>query len=144
VFEKAKCVKCHRYGNWGEGIGPDLTNVSQRFHLKEILESVLFPSQVISDQYASKTVVTVDGRVYTGIVGSAGEDAIAVLQSDAEKQVIPKEKVEEIGPHKQSSMPDGLFNELTLEEIADLFAYMREPPSGQIPTASASRLRTTP
>ena len=29
VFEKAQCVKCHRYGTRGEGIGPDLSNVSQ-------------------------------------------------------------------------------------------------------------------
>ena len=144
VFEKAKCIQCHRYGNLGEGIGPDLTSVSQRFHIKEILESVLFPSHVISDQYASKTVATVDGRIYTGMVGSAGEDAIVVLQSDGEKQIIANDDVEEIGPHKKSSMPEGLFNDLTLEEIADLFAYLRKPPSGRIPTASALRLRSTP
>ncbi len=135
VFRKAKCIDCHRYGTEGEGIGPDLTTVSRRFHRKQLLESVLFPSQVISDQYASKTVVTVDGKTYTGIVGSAGENAIVVLQSNGKKQVIDKEQIDEIVPSKKSTMPEGLFNSLSLEEIADLFAYLSQPPDGR--TAAA-------
>ncbi len=127
VFEKAQCVKCHRYGDHGEGIGPDLSAVSQRFQKKEIIEAVLFPSQIISDQYASKSVLTVDGRTVTGIVAPSGEDAIVVLQANGEKLRIANDDVEEIMPSKASSMPDGLFNTLSLEEIADLFAYMGRP-----------------
>ena len=54
IFEKAQCIKCHRFGERGDTVGPDLTNVSKRFQKKEILESILFPSQVISDQYGSQ------------------------------------------------------------------------------------------
>lgn len=129
VFVKAECIKCHRFGDRGEGIGPDLTTVAQRFQKKEILESVLFPSQVISDQYASKTVVTLDGRTFTGIVGESGPTQIIVLQSNGEKQVIDKDNIDEMVPHAKSSMPEGLFNELTLDEIADLFAYLMQAPT---------------
>lgn len=128
VFVKAQCVKCHRYGQQGEGIGPDLTTVSQRFQQKEILESVIYPSQVISDQYSSKSVVTTDGLTYTGIVAEAGADAVVVLQANGEKRVISKTDVDEIVPHPKSAMPEGLFNELGLEEIADLFAYLKQAP----------------
>ena len=68
LFEKAQCVSCHRYGDRGDTVGPDLTNVSKRFQKKEILESILFPSHVISDQYASQTIVTNDGQSYAGMV----------------------------------------------------------------------------
>lgn len=129
VFEKAQCVKCHKYGARGEGIGPDLTSVSRRFQRKEILESVLYPSQVISDQYGSKTVVTNDGLTYAGIVGAAGEGSIVVLQSNGEKKVLAEAEIAEIAPNPKSAMPEGLFNDLTLEEIADLMAYLSEPPS---------------
>ncbi|MBX7166224.1 MAG: c-type cytochrome [Pirellulales bacterium] len=129
VFEKSQCVKCHRFGARGEGVGPDLTNVSRRFQRKEIVESVLFPSQVISDQYSSKTLVTTDGRSFTGIIGSAGEDAVVVLQSTGDKVVINKDEIEELVPSNKSAMPEGLFNNLTLEEIADLFAYLNSPPA---------------
>jgi putative heme-binding domain-containing protein len=127
VFEKSKCIKCHRYGNRGEGIGPDLSNVSNRFQRKEIVESVIFPSQVISDQFAAKTVVTADGKTYTGLIGPTG-DGVVVLQANAEKANVAKADIDMIVPSKTSAMPEGLFNTLTLEEIADLFAYLGKPP----------------
>ena len=71
VFEKSQCIKCHRFNDRGEGIGPDLTTISKRFQKKEMVASVIFPSQVISDQYASKTVITTDGRSISGIAGRA-------------------------------------------------------------------------
>lgn len=130
VFEKAQCIKCHRYGTRGEGVGPDLTTVSQRFQKREILESIVFPSHVVSDQYAAKIVVTTDGRTFTGIVGESGSDAILVLDSNGEKHVVAKDLIDEIAPTSKSSMPEGLLDPLTLEEIADLFAYLGQPPHG--------------
>jgi putative heme-binding domain-containing protein len=128
VFEKATCIKCHRHGNQGEGVGPDLSTVAQRFQTKEILESVLFPSQVISDQYAAKTIETKDGLTYTGLVGEQGDDSIVVLDSQARKTVINKSQIESSAPARQSAMPEGLFNTLSQEEIADLFAYLASRP----------------
>ena len=128
VFAKAQCIKCHRYGTEGEGIGPDLTTVSQRVQKKENLESVIYPSHTISDQYASKIVITNDGRSFMGIVGDSGADAIVVLEPSGEKRIIKKDNVDEMQSSSQSAMPEGLFNELELEEIADLFQFLAQPP----------------
>lgn len=136
IFEKAQCVKCHRCGGTGEGIGPDLSNVMRRFQTKEVVQSVLYPSQVISDQYASKTVITDDGRSFTGILGAAGTDSVVVLQANGEKVTLDKETIEEIAPSPKSAMPEKLFENLSLEEIADLFAYLR---AGDTPQRSAQR-----
>jgi len=134
AFVKAQCAKCHRFGDEGETIGPDLTNVARRFQKKEILESIVFPSQVISDQYAGKTVVTVDGTAYSGIVAPSGPDAIVVLQPTGEKATLRRDEIEQIVPSRTSAMPEGLLNTLTLAEIADLFAYLQQTP-GQNLTA---------
>ena len=128
VFEKAQCIKCHRYGRRGEGVGPDLTTVSQRFQKKEILQSVIFPSHVISDQYASKTVTTMSGKAYTGIVAPSGALAKVILQASGVKVTVNNDEIDEITPSKKSAMPEGLFNNLSLEEIADLFAFFATPP----------------
>ena len=125
VFEKANCIKCHRHGSKGESIGPDLSTVAQRFTRKEILESVLFPSQVVSDQYAGKLVTTVDGKTLSGIVAPAGGDSIVVLQANGEKTVLAAKDVESTVPTKKSAMPEGLFNSLQLQDVADLFAYLQ-------------------
>ena len=124
VFEKAQCVKCHRYGKQGEAIGPDLSTVSQRFQKREILESILFPSHTISDQYSSKTVTTSNGLSFTGIVGALADGTVVVLQPNGQKTTIRKGDIEEIVPSPKSAMPEGLLDSLTLEDIADLFAYL--------------------
>jgi putative heme-binding domain-containing protein len=130
IFEKAQCIKCHRYGTRGEGIGPDLSTVSSRFQRKEILESVVFPSHIISDQFAAKTVVTKDGKTFTGLVGPTG-DGVVVLQANTEKAAVTQNDISEIVASKKSAMPDGLFNTLSLGEIADLFAYLGRPPASK-------------
>ncbi len=127
IFEKAQCIKCHRHGTRGDTVGPDLTNVSKRFQRKEILESILYPSQVISDQYASQTVVTTDGKTYSGLIAPTGDGSFVVLQASGEKVTIPEAEIEERVRNKVSSMPEGLLNDLTLDEVADLFAYLSGP-----------------
>jgi putative heme-binding domain-containing protein len=132
IFEKAQCIKCHRHGSRGDTVGPDLTNVSKRFQKKEILESILFPSQVIPDQYASQTVVTTEGKTYSGLTAPGADGSLVVLQASGEKVTIPKDEVESSTRNKTSSMPEGLLNNLTLDEIADLFAFLSSPPRSDL------------
>lgn len=127
VFRETKCVDCHRFGNQGEGIGPDLTTVARRFHMKEILESIVYPSQVISDQYAS-VAVTAGGKTYVGLAVRDGEDAV-VLTSDGEKVRLPMSSVEQVQSVKTSAMPEGLLNTLRLDQVADLFAFLLAEPA---------------
>jgi putative heme-binding domain-containing protein len=124
VFAKANCINCHRFGERGDGIGPDLTTVGRRFQKKEILESILFPSQTISDQYASKTIITTDGRSIAGLVAPQADGSVVVLQSNGQKVSIASGDIELSKANKVSAMPEGLLNNLSLEEIANLFAYL--------------------
>ncbi len=128
IFTKAQCVNCHRYGERGDSVGPDLTTVRNRFQKKEILESILYPSLVISDQYISKTVVTTDGRNITGLAAPQSDGSIVVMQSNGQKITIEKDKIDQIVPSKVSAMPEGLLNTLSLEDIANLFAFLNQQP----------------
>ncbi|MBC8352701.1 MAG: HEAT repeat domain-containing protein [Planctomycetes bacterium] len=136
VFTKAQCAKCHKFGDHGEALGPDLTTISKRFMKKEVLQSILFPSHVIPSQYAAKTVITTKGRSYTGIVGAGASGAKIILQANGEKATVQADEVDEIVSSPKSAMPDALLNQLTLEQISDLFAYL-----GVIPSQSIARGR---
>lgn len=127
AFEKGLCFKCHRYGNEGETYGPDLSKVSAKLQDKEIVESLLFPSQRIHEQYQSQNVALTDGRIVTGLVGDRKDDLV-ILNIKGEKLVIAKGDVEEITPSPLSSMPEALLDRLNDEELVDLFQYMRTPP----------------
>ena len=128
VFHNAQCINCHRFNGKGERIGPDLTTVAQRFTQKEILESIIYPNQVVSDQYASQ-IVMAGGKTYTGIAARNADGSMTVLQSDGQKVELAAEDIEDVQPSKISAMPEGLANRLTLEQMADLFAYLMKRPS---------------
>ena len=94
VLTKAKCLECHKLGDQGAGLGPDLTTVSSRFRPSEILESIIEPSKVISDQYKPITIATTDGKVFNGMPTGSEADKIVLLLSDGTKATIAKADVE--------------------------------------------------
>jgi putative heme-binding domain-containing protein len=126
MFTKARCVKCHKFQSEGEGVGPDLTSVRRRFQRREIVESIVYPSQVISDQYRMVQVETKEGQVYVGmpIPGVTNNDKLVLLLSDTTRLEIPKSRIEEQTPSKISVMPAGLLDPLSLQDVADLMAFL--------------------
>lgn len=131
VFTQAQCASCHRVGTTGETMGPDLTAVARRFQRKEILESIVYPSHVISDQYASQVVVA-GGKSYAGLASQAGDGTVTVLLSTGQKVELSQGEIDEIQPSNVSAMPTGLLNPLTLEQVADLFAYLNAAGSSNV------------
>jgi putative heme-binding domain-containing protein len=128
VFEKAQCLKCHKFGKDGEGIGPDLTTVSKRFKVADILESIYYPSKVISDQYRATVIVTSKGQQFTGLAAPMG-GTVTLLQSDGTKVVLNAGDIDQQYASLVSVMPEKLLDTLSKGEIADLFAYLEsEPP----------------
>lgn len=126
VYVKAQCAKCHRFGDKGESMGPDLTTMANRFTKREMLESIYYPSLVVSSQYAAKTILTTDGKTYNGIVAPGGGGETVVLTDKGERIALPAASIEAIKPSKISAMPAGLLETLTPEEIADLLAYLQK------------------
>ena len=127
LFGETKCFACHRFNNEGGGTGPDLTIVSGRFNARDLLESIIEPSKVISDQYAAIVVETTDGKSIVGrIVNLSRDDIIINIDMlDPNKLVnVDRNKIESMGPSKISMMPDGLIDTLNHEEILDLVAYL--------------------
>ncbi len=127
VFEKALCLKCHKYGSEGEGIGPDLTALSKRFKRVDVLESLYYPSKVISDQYRSTLIVTRKGQQLNGLAAVQG-DTVTVLLNDGSKVSLKKNQIEQQYASLVSVMPEKLLDPLTKAEIADLFAFLESEP----------------
>jgi putative heme-binding domain-containing protein len=126
TFAAARCVVCHRFGEDGGATGPDLTQAGGRFQLKDLVEAMVEPSKVVSDQYKASVVQTVDGKVVSGRIVAEFPDRIVIVTDpeDATKYVeINREEIEELLPANQSLMPAGLLDTLSEEEVLDLLAY---------------------
>ncbi|MCI0334611.1 MAG: c-type cytochrome, partial [Planctomycetes bacterium] len=127
MFAAANCFKCHRFDGEGGVVGPDLTLLSGRFSARDILESVMDPDKVISDQYAAVTVITTNGKAITGRIVNFGRNAIDIntdmLDPTAVETVNPSD-VDELETATVSMMPSGLLNTLNETELLDLFAFL--------------------
>lgn len=124
VYEKATCSKCHRKDGFGEQWGPDLSSLGWRLQKKEQLEATMFPSHRLNEEYPTFTVTTKTGKVFNGMMQAAGSGEIRIVASDGKVTVLPRTEIEEAVESNRSSMPDGLLDPLSYEEIRDLFLYL--------------------
>lgn len=129
IYEK-QCAACHRFGGIGKDVGPDLTTITSRFKKKDILEAILWPSKVISDQYQAEMFELNDGSVVTGMIVRESAAAVLVRTGDnPDKPVaVPKGKIATRATSTVSLMPEGLLEGFSHEQIADLLAFMQAPP----------------
>ena len=128
LFGAASCVQCHRFAGEGGAIGPDLTALGGRFGVREILESTIEPSTVISDQYQPTIFELKDGLVIVGYVANYNHGTIKVAEDMFRPGDFTDIKVDSIKSRRLSPismMPPGLLSTLTAEEVQDLVAYLR-------------------
>ncbi len=127
MFTATACIVCHRFNYDGGGIGPDLTGAGNRYTVRDLLESIIEPSKVISDIYEAERFETENGNVLIGqIVGEENGNYMVMNNPFAPEQkrpLNPKDIVSRT-KHDQSLMPPGLVNGLNGNELRDLVAYI--------------------
>ena len=139
MFRVAACYKCHRFAGQGGIVGPDLTGVGGRFNTQNLVESLVDPAKVISDQYQLSSFLLESGKQVTGRVANLNGDNIMVMENMLEPGKftnVNRKDVAEIIPSKTSAMPNGLLDTMTKNDILDLLAYLK---SGNRRQAEAGR-----
>ncbi|MFK7821087.1 MAG: c-type cytochrome, partial [Planctomycetaceae bacterium] len=128
MFEITACYKCHRFAGTGGIVGPDLTGVAGRFNNQNLLESMVEPSKVISDQYEATSFLLENGKTVTGRVANLNGKRIMVIDDMLNPGKMVQVNVNEIEEQmisKTSMMPSGLLNRLSSDEILNLVAYLK-------------------
>jgi putative heme-binding domain-containing protein len=123
-IEKSQCLKCHRLGDKGERIGPELTGIGGRYARIAIIESILEPSRAIAPSYDSLIVAITDGRVLTGVKADETPSTLTIADREGKKHEIPKSDINTMHRQPQSTMPDGLEQRLTADEFVDLVSFL--------------------
>lgn len=123
--EKAKCSTCHRVADQGLRVGPDLTTIGLNRSADDLLESILFPSASIVRDYDPYKIMTVDGRVLSGIIVGETQSAIELQQASGEKLRLPRDDIEQIAPSEVSIMPAGLDEALSETDLLNVVTYLQ-------------------
>jgi putative heme-binding domain-containing protein len=127
LFGVANCFNCHRFDNEGGAHGPDLSQAAGRFSVHDLLESIVEPSKVISDQYVAVNIEMQDGRKITGRIINLAGDNMTIMPNMMEPNTlisVNRRLVETMENSKLSMMPTGLLDALKEDEVLDLLAYL--------------------
>ncbi len=119
----AGCFRCHRVEGRGADVGPDLSTIG-RTERRSILESILQPSALVAPHYQAWLIETHDGKVRTGMLLRTVLDEYTYLDAQGGTFKLNTRNVAETRAATKSIMPDGLTDQLTIQEVRDLLAYL--------------------
>jgi len=127
LYGEVACAACHRFVQEGGSVGPELTGVVGRFSVRDMLDAIVEPSKVISDQYEAIIVTKKNGDTLSGRVANLGGGDLNLVEDmfdPGNMTNIKRTDIESIEPSTLSMMPEGLLNSLKPDEISDLIAYL--------------------
>jgi putative heme-binding domain-containing protein len=122
--EKSLCLKCHRIGDRGERVGPELTGIGARFGRVYLVESILDPGRAVVPGFATLRVELKDGRVVTGVKVAEADATLTLVDQEIKRHELKKADILEQRTLAASAMPEGLERRLTEQEFVDLVAYL--------------------
>ena len=123
VFAR-ECKTCHKIGEVGVAIGPDLTGSPSRDAVA-LLNNILDPNAYVLPGYVQYAVSDRDGRSYTGIIASETASSLTLRRGDGAQDTLLRSQVEAMTSTGQSLMPEGLEKTITKQDMADLIAFLR-------------------
>jgi putative heme-binding domain-containing protein len=121
--ENLKCVTCHRIGDAGGRVGPNLTAIGASSPLDYVIDSLLYPAKNVKEGYNTVVVQTADGQVLTGIQVTRSDAELVLRDATGKEMKIPTADIDAESAGT-SLMPAGLIDGLSREELADLVRYL--------------------
>jgi putative heme-binding domain-containing protein len=120
------CLSCHKVGNQGGIVGPDLTSVGYCLPQEKIVESVLWPRREIKKGYAALMVATAAGKLLTGYLER--EDGKELVLRDPPTGATVRVAKADIEERRDMGtlMPDNLAAAMSPEQRRDLVRFLLE------------------
>ena len=123
VFRK-KCINCHKLQDEGHDVGPQLASITSK--TKEALfNSILDPNAAVDAKYFGYTVLTEDGRSFSGKLETETGSSITLLTAEGKRTTVLRRDIEILRATNQSIMPEGLEQGLKPQDLADLIQFVR-------------------
>jgi len=120
----ATCLACHKVGDTGGIIGPDLSGAGA-MSTEALLHNILTPNAQMESGYYRHDIILKDGGKVSGSLVGETKESLSIQPVGTAIQVIPRTKIAQHKITKSSLMPEGLIDHLSPEQVADLFTYIR-------------------
>lgn len=125
VFQR-NCALCHKMGeDLGIAFGPDLSSLKNRRPIN-IMSDILNPNLSIADGYDLWEVELQNDEILQGLISSETPTAINLTNAGGIQKNIARGEIKSIRVLDISAMPAGLEQSISIEEMADLLAYIKK------------------
>ena len=118
------CYKCHTVHGRGGKIGPDLSTIGAAMSREKLIESIRKPSQEVAPQFTTWTMISTEGKTYTGMIVHENKGETVLGLPDGTTMELKTAEVEERMPQKTSVMPEKLEQQMTEREFEDMLKYL--------------------
>jgi putative heme-binding domain-containing protein len=122
IYAKSGCAACHRIGQDGTDLGPDLTDIGRRRGLAFLEESIVKPEAFVPNKFRAVQVVMKSGSAVSGIRLNEDDLSVQVRDVGGNPRSFLKENIKEVRRDKPSLMPS--YASLSKNDLADLVAYL--------------------
>jgi putative membrane-bound dehydrogenase-like protein len=127
LFTKS-CSQCHRLGDIGHSVGPNLTMVVNKTP-SYLVQEILNPNRSVDSRYISYVASTKEGLIRTGILSSESSNSVTLTAAEGKQFMLLRAEIDELRVTGKSLMPEGMEKDLSHQAVADLIAFLKSLPA---------------
>jgi putative membrane-bound dehydrogenase-like protein len=125
VVFTATCAACHQVGGVGQAIGAELAGIMDR-GADAVLLNILDPNREVHADFLLYSIRLKDGATETGMIRSESSSAIKLRRIDGSEVDLLRVDISKVASLGTSFMPEGLETAITVQQMADLLAWLKE------------------
>ncbi len=123
---KELCAKCHRVGEEGEELGPNLTEIFRKSS-ESVLHDIIDPNAAVETKFLSHVLRTKEGEFLTGIIVGETDAEVVIASEGGVRKSVRRDHIVEMSATGLSQMPEGLEEGMSPQKMADLLAFLLAP-----------------
>ena len=127
VFRE-RCATCHQAHGLGIAVGPNLSSEFQRAE-ETIVKDILAPSDVISPGFTTYAIETKAGQLFSGVLAVESASSVTLRGAEGKEQIVLRKDIESLRALPVSLMPDDLPKLIGPQDVANVIAWLRNPPA---------------
>ncbi|MFK7820112.1 MAG: PVC-type heme-binding CxxCH protein [Planctomycetaceae bacterium] len=121
----ASCRRCHKVGDNGGAVGPELSKIARERNREYLLESIVAPNAKIAKGFETVVLLMDSGKTYTGVVKEQDDEMMKLMDANGATITVRKDEIDDQAKGL-SGMPSDLIKHLSKSDLRDLVEYLAQ------------------